>query len=327
MYKKIKSISVLLVVILISNICTSRAFAQKKFDKQLKFEERVGVESLNYVQVSESVIMVHNEKAQGSNMTCIALDDGLVFFDCSLFTEVGQKFRADMEQKYERKTLALVQTHAHSDHFFGMGAFEDVPIIASAKAQSNFNQQLAIDFEKYKNNYKSVFPRFDKALESAKLRQPNIWFEQELVLGSGDSKLILRDASGHTDCSIYAYFEKEKVIVTGDNVQVGYYPYFGDQSGNLYDWINVLKVWEGMDIKYVCAGHGPVTNKDYIAKTRSFFEKLMAKFEMLHSKAADLQQIVSEVHKLEKYWPESNPKPGWYDPAIVRAYNKTFSKK
>jgi len=75
------------------------------------------------VEVSPSVVMLQNER--GSNITCIALDDGLVFVDTGLSTEVAADFRKTMEARFKRPTQALLLTHGHLDHIFAMGAFAD----------------------------------------------------------------------------------------------------------------------------------------------------------------------------------------------------------
>ncbi len=322
MKKSILFCTTILLFVFIFSSCGESLSKKDEVNKQSQLEERAGISALNYVQVSESVVMVQHDKDQGSNMICVVLDDGLVFFDCSLFVEIGQEFRKTMEEKYQRKTLALVQSHAHSDHFFGMDAFKDVPYITTTNAKRMFEFQLSIDYQKYKEGYMQVFPRFDKALESAKFRMPSIWFDGELELGSGDSKLILRNAGGHTECSIYAYFEKEKVLLAGDDIQVDYHPYFGDQTGSLKDWVDVLKVWETMDIDHVCAGHGPLTDKTYITKARVFFEELEAKFRELKSRNASEEEVLKEINTIEKYWPTSLQKPGWYDASIIGIYRR-----
>jgi glyoxylase-like metal-dependent hydrolase (beta-lactamase superfamily II) len=266
--------------------------------------------------------MVHNGKSQGSNMTCVILDDGLVFFDCSLFTQIGMVFRKKMEEEYNRKTIALVLTHGHVDHFFGMNAFADVPIISSVKAKRMFTYQLGIDYEKYQTNFMSVFPLFDKAIASAELRMPSVWFDGELQLGSGDNRLILRDAGGHSECSIYGYFEKDKVLIAGDDIQVDYHLYFGDQTGNLNDWVKTLKVWEEMDLEKVCGGHGPVTDKNYISATRSFLEELQATLVKLKAKNAGIEEVLETVNAIEPYWPKNLEKPTWYDQSIRGVYGR-----
>jgi glyoxylase-like metal-dependent hydrolase (beta-lactamase superfamily II) len=69
---------------------------------------------LDLVEVSPSVVMArHDFKA---NITCIALDDGLLFVDTGLSTEVAARYRSAMEKRFEKKTTALLLTHAHQEH-------------------------------------------------------------------------------------------------------------------------------------------------------------------------------------------------------------------
>lgn len=279
------------------------------------------LQELTYKEVSNSVTMLHNQKPYGSNITCIALDAGLVFIDCGLFTGRAKKFRTDMEEKYGKKTLALVLSHSHTDHFFGMGAFDDVPILAPYAGKTNFKQQLSIDYAKYVEGYKRIFPKFDEALKEAKLQMPTFWYNKELELGFGDSKLIVRNTGGHSICMSYVYFEKEGVIVAGDNVQAEYHPYFGDPTGNMETWIKTLKEWETLNLISVCPGHGPVIDTTYLKSTRVFFEDLYATLVKLKKENTPIEEVVKYNGFPEGYWPSDLEKPVWYDPSVAFIYN------
>jgi glyoxylase-like metal-dependent hydrolase (beta-lactamase superfamily II) len=273
-----------------------------------------------YEEVSPSVVLLHHQKPEGSNITCIALDAGLVFFDCSFFTERAVKFRKDMEEKFNRNTLALVLTHSHIDHFFGMAAFSDVPVIASYSSQQNFKRQLSINFPKYVEGYKNIFPKFDEALKEAKLFMPTIWYEKEIQLGSDSSLLIIKNTGGHSICSSYAFFEKEGVIVAGDNLQAEYYPYFGDPTGSVPMWIETLKEWETLSVNNVSPGHGPFVDKEYVTSTRVFFEEFYAALVDLKKANTPEEDVISYDGFPKGYWPEDKEKPGWYDPSIIHVY-------
>ena len=82
------------------------------------------------IEVSPSVVVAFH--TNGSNISCLALEDGLVFVDASLSTRTASRFRRDMEELFDRPAVALVLTHAHLDHLLGMGAFADVPVYAAA---------------------------------------------------------------------------------------------------------------------------------------------------------------------------------------------------
>ena len=53
---------------------------------------------VKYIDVSPSVVMAEN--SNGSNLTCIALDDGLIFVDAGLITDIAAEFRTTMEQRF-----------------------------------------------------------------------------------------------------------------------------------------------------------------------------------------------------------------------------------
>jgi len=280
------------------------------------------VKSLNYVKVSDSVVMLYNKKEHGANMTCVALDDGLVFVDCGLFTEIASQFRADMEKNFNKKTLALFLTHAHIDHFFGMDAFNDVQVIASQTSKALFEAQLNIQFETRVEGYEKIFPKFGDALQSAKIFLPTKWFEKEMVLGSGKKQLVCQNTGGHTAGSSIAILESEKVIISGDLVQVDQYCYFGDPSTSMTAWIETLRQWDASDVEKICPGHGRMVNRDYIPPIISYFEEMISALQTLKKAELTPREVVSHSSLPKGYWPEGLDKPGWYDYAIARLYQE-----
>jgi glyoxylase-like metal-dependent hydrolase (beta-lactamase superfamily II) len=274
----------------------------------------------SYIDVSESVVMLENEKLHGSNITCLATDDGLVFVDCGLFTDIAAEFRKDMEAKFEKKTIALLLTHGHTDHFFGMGAFADVPVVAAAAEKPLFEHQLSIDFQSRVEGYKRIFPLFGEALKSAKPFAPTEWFEEEITFGMGKNRVVIRRTGGHTTGCSYALMKSEGVVVAGDNLQVERYPYFGDQTGDMAVWIETLKQWEGMDLQKICPGHGTVVDENYVTVVREYYEELVAALRKLKSEGVPMREAVSHPDLPAGYWPEGLEKPGWFDPAVAGLY-------
>lgn len=276
--------------------------------------------SLSYIDVSESVVMLENETVHGSNIVCLATDDGLLFVDCGLFTEIATEFRKDMEAKFKKETMALLLTHAHADHFFGMGAFADVPVVAAAAEKPLFEQQLSIDFQSRVDGYKRVFPLFDEALKTAKPFAPTKWFEEETTFGTGKNQVIIRRTGGHTAGCSYALMTSQGVLAAGDNLQVDRFPYFGDQTGDIKVWIETLERWEGMDVQQVCPGHGRVVGENYITVVREYYERLVAALTKLKSEGVPVREAVSHPDLPAGYWPEGLEKPGWFDPAVAGLY-------
>jgi len=280
------------------------------------------LKSLNYTKASHSVMMLHNKKEHGSNMTCVALDEGLVFIDCGLFTDIAAQFRKDMENQFNKKTVALFLTHAHVDHFFAMGAFSDVKIIAAETSKPLFEAQLNIQFETRVEGYEKVFPKFGNALKSAKLFLPTKWFDKELLLGYDGNQLILRNTGGHTSGSSHAYYTPEKVIISGDLVQVDQYAYFGDPSTNMDAWITTLKKWKSMPVEKICPGHGRMVESNYLASVIAYFEEMVSTLRKLKEMGLPVKEVVRHTSLPKGYWPDGLDRPGWYDYAIARLYQE-----
>ncbi len=273
-----------------------------------------------YQEISESVVFL--PRANGSNLACIALEDELVFFDAGLHTKVAAEFRKQMEEKYQRKTGALILTHGHIDHFFGMGAFADVKVIAAKEAEANIKRFVDAEItEEILDNLERFFATIKEAGKDAKLFMPNQWFDGKAVYGKND-ELAFTVIGGHSGCSSTIYFEKEGAIVTGDLMQVERYPYFGEPDTDLVKWINAIKSWQEMNVKAIIPGHGRVVDADYLSGVRSYFEEMLTVVKKLKKEKVPEEEVANHPEIPTGYWPKESIKPPSYDYSIVNLYRK-----
>lgn len=271
------------------------------------------------VDVSPSVVMAQNPS--GSNITCIALDDGLVFVDAGLDTGAAAAFRKHMEKRFDRPTRYLMLTHAHLDHIFAMGAFSDVKVVAAASARPLFEHQLGIEWnEESIQGYNNIFPTFSKAQKTATPFLPTTWVETEQVFGSATSRVVFANTGGHTTGSSYVFFPQERVLITGDLVQVDKYPYFGDQSTDLPVWIDTLKKWYAMDPARVCPGHGRVVGRSYLQLEWEWFEDLVSALRTLKEDGVSMEEAVIHPSLPAGYWDYSCPEPRWFKYCLALCY-------
>lgn len=274
---------------------------------------------MEYVDISPSVVMAENPN--GSNITCIALDDGLVFVDAGLVTADAVEFRAAMEKRFKRPTTRLILTHGHTDHIFAMGAFSDVEVVAASSERPLFENQVAIEWtEERIGAWASVFPAFTDAVDSAEPFLPTVWVDSEQTFGSGESTAIFATTGGHTTGSSYVWFPSEGVLVGGDLVQVDRYPYFGDQTNDLGLWIDALKKWHDMKPKAVCPGHGRAVDRNYLRLEWEYFEALIVALKKLKTEDVPVEEAVVHASLPAGYWPADLPEPGWWRYCIANCY-------
>lgn len=273
---------------------------------------------VKYIDVSPSVVMAENPN--GSNITCIALDDGLVFVDAGLVTSLAADFRKAMEQRFDRPTKYLFLTHSHLDHIFAMGAFSDVEVVAASSEKALFEQQLAIEWnEERKSVWSGIFPAFAEAFPTAEPFLPTVWVDGEKTFGSGDSTAVFATTGGHTTGSSYVWYPSEGVLVGGDLVQVDKYPYFGDPTNDLAAWIAALKSWHAMEPTAICPGHGRSVDKDYLRLEWEYFEALIAALSKLKAEDVPVEEVVVHESLPAAYWPDQ-PEPRWWKYCIATCF-------
>ncbi len=228
---------------------------------------------VEYVDISPSVVMALNPN--GSNLTCIALDDGLVFVDTGLVTEIAADFRTAMEKRFERPTKYLILTHGHIDHIFAMAAFADVEVVAASSEKALFENQLAIEWnEENTAVYSGIFPSFTDALESARPFLPTVWVDDEQIFGSNDIRAVFATTGGHTTGSSYVWFPSEARAGrrrSGPGRQVPLLRRHDKRSRSL-DRCPQELVRDGTTA--ICPGHGRAVDKDYLRLEWEYFEVL-----------------------------------------------------
>ncbi|MCP4902407.1 MAG: MBL fold metallo-hydrolase [bacterium] len=272
------------------------------------------------VEVSDSVVMARHDR--GSNITCIALSNGLYFVDAGLSTELACEFRRQMEARFSSQTQALILTHAHLDHFLGMAAFSDVPVVAAAAGRLLMDQQLATEWtDEAIAVWAGVFPTIAEDIKTAAAFSPTLWVPDEIELGPSENRILFRNTGGHSSCSSFVFFPNEGVLIAGDLVQAHKRPYFGDATNDLPAWIDTLKLWHGMEVSAVCPGHGPLVNRQYLKPIWTYFEQFNEAVRTLKEGGVSLQDAIAYTDFPDGYWPQDEPLPGWWPYCVARVYN------
>ena len=274
---------------------------------------------MKFNQVTENVTLL--KIPQGSNIACIALPDELIFVDTGLNTIVATDFRKEMEGKYKRKGSTLLLTHAHIDHFLGMNAFSDCKIVAAETAKPKFEKFVNIQLtDEVLENMSKIFPSIKSAATVAKISMPNIWVGEKKYFGK-NKEIKFYVLGGHSNCSSAIFYEPEKILFTGDLIQAGVYPYFGESDTDMNKWIEALKKWEKEEIDYILPGHGGVLEKNYISSVRSFFEEILEKLKQFKKEGFSEEEVLKQEIFDKGYWPKNAQRKPSYDFSIRRLYS------
>jgi len=267
---------------------------------------------MEYFQVTDAVAIAVNEF--GSNVTCFALGEELVFVDAGLLTGYASKFRAIMEDKYGKKASTLLLTHGHLDHFFGMKAFSDCEVIAAEAARSRLEYFLDLEYtEEYAESRSGVFPYLKEAIGDYELRLPNHWVECKHCIGN---VLSFEVVGGHSACSSAVLSEPLGVGVVGDLVQAERYPYFGEPDTDLGKWVQALRKWSALHIRHVLPGHGPPVAPAYLGGIAEFFESLINIVSSLKRRGVSIEEVLTHPELPKGYWPIDAVRKPAYDFSI-----------
>jgi len=193
--------------------------------------------------------------------------------------------------------------------------------VAAAAARPLFEHQLTIEWNTEAiQGYNNVFPTFVEAQQTARPFMPTSWVDTEQAFGSVGNQVVFANTGGHTTGSSYVYFPSEKVLITGDLVQVDKYPYFGDPSTDLGLWIDTLKSWYALNPLHVCPGHGRVVDRNYLQLEWEWFENLISAMRSLKEAGVSMEEAVIDPSLPAGYWNGDCPEPRWFKHCIALCY-------
>ena len=271
---------------------------------------------MNYTEVTENIVSLRitGEEFNDGSVTCIALDDGLIFVDAGRKVERTKKFREEMEKKFNKKAKMMILTHFHWDHYLGVAAFNDIPIYASQKAFEDYtarekkghltNEARAQYIQgMIAESKKGTFTLSEKwhsdwapTLINAELYPIQYGIKDQIKFNDKDKEVIFKVIGGHTECSAYLLCPSEKVLIAGDNFNCHHAKNSICMLANMsMKGVEILKEFEKLDFSKVVPGHGPVVDKEYVTKTREYFEEMFSKLKELKDKGVPEEEAVKDT--------------------------------
>ncbi len=174
-----------------------------------------------------------------TNVFCYVGKKYIFVCDSFIYPEKMVEIRNLLSGNFSDKRFVLFNSHSDFDHFWGNLAFKDDLIISSCIAKEKM----------LKNDYSEEQKYFNKP----DLIYPNLCFEKELVFTEENVRFFL--SVGHTIGSASCFFEDEKILFAGDNLEYPN-PYF---DKNLLDkHIETIENYILLNPKIIVPGHGDI---------------------------------------------------------------------
>ena len=170
----------------------------------------------------------------------------------------GRALRASITPVTDRPLAAVVVTHWHYDHAFGLGAFADVPRIAHESLHSRLaSAEAAAEAKRL-------------GVDLAEVGQPTVELAVATALDLGDRRVeIAHLGRGHTDGDLVIVVPDADVVFAGDLIESAGPPSFGDDSVP-DEWPATLDAVLGLMTANTLAvpGHGQPVGREFVFEQR-----------------------------------------------------------
>lgn len=237
--------------------------------------------------------------AGDSNAAAIRTPHGMLVIDTQQTARLAQQWRGALTAETGLPVARVINTHCHLDHTAGNIVFSDVPILAHEKTLSTLRDSLGPldgrswllpDFEStakllWGQNLLELVPPADPALEwfrqrisgpdyrDVRITPPTETFADTFEFALPDDSVRLHYwGPAHCDGDIVIHLVQRKVVILGDLLFCGRFPWMGDCELN--GWIDQLGRILTWDVDVVIPGHGPPATLAEVAGFRNLLVAL-----------------------------------------------------
>jgi glyoxylase-like metal-dependent hydrolase (beta-lactamase superfamily II) len=250
----------------------------------------VSAQDMSDVQIQDTKVAdnIYMLAGQGGNMGLLVGSDGIFLIDDE-FAPLHDKIMAKIrelagEDPESAEHLFLLNTHFHGDHTGGNVAMGQAGM--TILAHRNVRDRLTTEqFVKY-------FNMRQEPLAPAGL--PVLTFTNDIALHlNGQDIDIFHVAPAHTDGDAVVHFKDANVIVSGDILFIGTYPFIDVPNGGHVE--GMIKGTERIlalcnDQTKIVPGHGPLTDKAGVEKYHQMLSTIYQKVKAMIDNGQTLEQ-------------------------------------
>lgn len=253
-----------------------------------------------------------------SNAGFVVTSGGVVVVDALGSPILAQKLIAEIKKITNKKIVAVIVSHYHADHVYGLQEFKRIGarIYAQGEGRNYLSSETAkqrliasrIDFSPWVN-------------EDTRLISADVWIDQKSKLNIGGVEfLINRVGPAHAPEDLMVYAPSEKVLFAGDLVFRGRIPFVGNADSK--GWLLALDEIEKLKPDVVIPGHGAysVNPREDIAFTRAYLQYLR---ESMSAAAVNMDPFEEAYQRAD--WSEYEGMPLFRSANRMNAYNVYLS--
>lgn len=200
--------------------------------------------------VADGVFVAVAEPA-GVNIGLVVGPSGCLVVDTGSSPEQGAEIRRAAERTAGVPVVAVLATHWHYDHLFGLAAFTDVPSYAHDSVPARLGTPACREAAS------------GLGVEPSALTPPTQTFSLARVIDVGGRRVeAVHFGRGHTDGDVVVVVPDARLIFTGDLLESAGPPDFGDDS-HLREWPSAVDGILGLvaEDTVLVPGHGPVMDR------------------------------------------------------------------
>jgi len=253
-----------------------------------------------------------------SNAGFVVTSGGVVVVDALGSPVLAKKLIAEIRKVTNQKIVAVIVSHYHADHIYGLQEFKKIG--ATIYAQGEGRNYLSSETAKQR----LIASRVDFAPwvnANTRLISADVWIDKTFNLKVGRVDfLISRVGPAHAPEDLMVYVPSEKVLFAGDLVFRGRIPFVGNADSK--GWLLALDEIERLNPNVVIPGHGSYSTKplEDIVFTRSYLKYLR---ESMAPAAQNLDPF--EAAYLSTDWSEYEGMPLFRAANRMNAYNVYLS--
>ena len=229
---------------------------------------------------------------QGCNTSIVRTTAGVVIIDTPMIPEEAQIWQR--EAAGFGPILYVINTEPHPDHAAGNYWFGARVVAHEGTRQwltAARTGDIADSFEKIKSDSLAKDPSFY-------YRLPEITFSDRMTLHIGKHTFHLINMPGHTASETSVYVPEERVVFTGDNLNL-HIPIFINALP--YDWLESLQRLKDLDVDKIVPGHGQVSDKSCIEPMHEAVSSWINAVKSAVDRGWSLEETLEKVALAEKF--------------------------